>query len=58
MIVASVRLLTLMRMRALSPAAAAVAAARIFSTSRCAQIERRDQELAEPRRPAEAGQVG
>jgi hypothetical protein len=51
MIVSSVRLLTLIRIRAFFPAAAAVAVDQPL-----AQVERRDQELAEPRRPAKAGQ--
>ena len=39
------------------PPPPALATARISSISRAAQVERRDEQLAEPLRPAEAGQV-
>ena len=45
------------RIRAVSPAFAAAVTARISSTSRVAHLERRHEQLAEPLRAAEAGDV-
>ena len=57
MIAGSVRAFTLMRIRARFFAVAACATVRICSISRVAQVERRDEQLAELLRPAEAGEV-
>ena len=57
MIASSVRLLTLMRIRAFLPAAAACADRPDLLDQPVAQVERRDEELAELLRPPEAGDV-
>ena len=57
MIVWSVSAFVFRRIRACSPSAAALATARISSTSRRAQVERRDEQLAERLRATEAGDV-
>ena len=57
MIASSVSALTLIRMRAGLPAAAAAPTPRISSMRRAAEVERRDEQLAEPLRAAEARQM-